>query len=239
MPTPAVFLDRDGVLVRDAGPITHAGQFAWEPGAPQAVRRLNDACLAVVVVSNQAAVARGLLSEAEVAGLHEWLRQQLRTVAGAWVDAFYSCPHHPHADVEAYRRQCDCRKPQPGLILRAAADLHLDLAGSYLVGDRGSDIAAGRRAGCRTILVTTGMHGRAPIVGAESLDGAETRPDLTCRDLAEAVELILRERTGAKSGSSGFRVQDLGGMSVASPELRTPTPEPSACDPRLSAENQQ
>ena len=191
---PAVFLDRDGVLVRDVGLLTRTGQFAWEAGAPQAVRRLNDAGFAVVVVTNQAVVARGLLSEAEVAGLHEWLRRQLLAVAGARVDAFYSCPHHPHADVEAYRRSCECRKPQPGLLLRAAADLHLDLASSYLVGDRGSDIAAGRRAGCRTILVTTGMHEQQPIVGAESLAPEETRPDLICRNLAEAVEVILAEQ---------------------------------------------
>jgi D-glycero-D-manno-heptose 1,7-bisphosphate phosphatase len=189
----AVFLDRDGVLVRDVGLIARTGQFAWEPGAPQAVRRLSDAGFAVVVVTNQAVVARGLISEADLAGLHEWLQQQLAAVAGARVDAFYSCPHHPHADVEAYRRPCDCRKPQPGLLLRAAADLHLDLARSYLVGDRGSDIAAGRRAGCRTILVTTGMHDREPIVGAESLAPEETRPDLVCRDLAEAVDIILTE----------------------------------------------
>lgn len=190
----AVFLDRDGVLVRDAGPIARVAQFVWEPGAPQAVRRLNDAACAVVVVSNQAAVARGLLSEAELDRLHEWLRQQLLDVAGARIDAFYSCPHHPHADVAAYRRACDCRKPRPGLILRAAADLRLNLAGSYLVGDRGSDIAAGRRAGCRTILVTSGAQDRPPIVGAETLSAEETRPDAVCRDLAEAADAILAGR---------------------------------------------
>lgn len=173
---PAVFLDRDGVLLDDALDVM--------PGAPEALRALHDAGFALVVVTNQTVVSRGLATEEEVAEVHRRLREQLPEL-----DAFYVCPHHPNADVERYRVECDCRKPRPGLLLRAADELDLDLAKSWMVGDRVSDVAAGAAAGCRTILLRTGAHDEPPIVSPDPID-PELRADAECDTLAEAVARI-------------------------------------------------
>ena len=188
----AIFLDRDGVLVHDDHLITAPEQLRVMEGAPMALERLRAAGWRLVVVTNQTVVARGLLDEAGVGALHEDLRQKILAGGGPSLDAFYVCPHHPRADDPRYRVDCDCRKPRPGLLLRAAAERNLDLSRSFLVGDRPSDIAAGQRAGCRTILVTTGRHEDPPI---QSPDSAEpTRPpDAVLPDLAAAVDWILGE----------------------------------------------
>lgn len=184
----AVFLDRDGVLVEDAGLVTRTEQFQVLEGTAEALALLRAAGFALVVVTNQTVVARGLASEGQVALLHDWLGRTLRAL-GAGVDAFFTCPHHPQASVETYRLECACRKPRPGLLLQAAQELGLDCHRSVLVGDRGSDIAAGRAAGCRTILVTTGRHLDPPI---ESPDGAyDGTPDRACATLLEAARLIV------------------------------------------------
>jgi D-glycero-D-manno-heptose 1,7-bisphosphate phosphatase len=186
---PAVFLDRDGVIVRDVDLLVRVDQIELLPGAAAALRRLREACLPVVIVSNQPAVARGLITEEEVLALEAVIERHLRD-AGAMVDAFYYCPHHPRATLPAYRLVCECRKPRPGMLLRAARELDLDLAASTMIGDRPSDIAAGRRAGCRTVLVETGMHAAPPI---ESLDdpAPPAPPDHVVPDLTAAVEIVL------------------------------------------------
>jgi D-glycero-D-manno-heptose 1,7-bisphosphate phosphatase len=189
----AVFLDRDGVLVRDVGLVTRPEQLQLYPGSAEAVRRLKNGRFAVVVVTNQPVVARGQASEADVAAIHERLQEMLVGAGGARVDAFYVCAHHPQAEVPRYRRVCDCRKPRPGLILRAARELHLRLEDSYLVGDRLTDIVAGRRAGCRTILVATGMHNAPPIFSVDPLDPEEMGADVVCADLQEAAAVIEKE----------------------------------------------
>jgi D-glycero-D-manno-heptose 1,7-bisphosphate phosphatase len=189
---PAVFLDRDGVLVRDPDLLVRAEQIEVLPGAAPAVRRLREAGLPVVVVSNQPVVARGLLTEADVCALEAEVERRLRA-AGADIDAFYYCPHHPNATVPLYRDACQCRKPRPGMLLRAARDLDLDVHASAMVGDRPSDVAAGRRAGCRTVvLVESGMHAAPPIASPDPQ--VVDRPDAAVPDLAAAVDLILRTR---------------------------------------------
>lgn len=172
----AVFLDRDGVLVDDALDVI--------PGTGEALRLLHDAGFALVVVTNQTVVSRGLATEEDVDEMHRHLREQLPEL-----DAFYVCPHHPNANIERYRAECDCRKPRPGLLLRAAEELGLDLTNSWMIGDRISDVAAGAAAGCRTILLRTGAHDEPPIEAPDSID-PELRADVECDTLAGAAARI-------------------------------------------------
>lgn len=155
MPHNAVFLDRDGTLIEEAHYLAAPEQVRLIPGAAAAVRRLNDAGVKVVVVTNQAGVARGFFPESRVAEIHAHLTAVL-AAAGATIDAFYYCPHHPTAGTGEFLTDCTCRKPSPGMLLAAARDLDIDLSRSWMVGDNSSDLGAGAAAGCRTVLVRTG-----------------------------------------------------------------------------------
>ena len=155
---PVVFLDRDGTLLEEAGYLDRLERLVFFPYSVDAVRVLNRAGLAVVIVTNQAGVARGIFQEEFVADAHRHSLSRLEA-GGARVDGFYYCPHHPDASVEKYRIACDCRKPRPGMLRRAASDLNLDLSRSFVVGDRWHDLQAGRAVGARGILVRTG-YGR-------------------------------------------------------------------------------
>ncbi len=178
---PALFLDRDGTINVDHGYVFRVEEFDFIPGAPEAIRRAKEAGYLVIVVTNQAGVARGLYTEADIHELHRHLDRELARYGGV-IDAYYYCPHHPDRGNEPYRRECACRKPLPGMLLQAAIDLDLDLGRSFLVGDKRSDLEAGIAAGCRAILVATGY-------GADQEDVA---PEvLRVADLAAAVDLIL------------------------------------------------
>ena len=152
---PAVFLDRDGVLNADHGYLHRPDQVDWIPGAQDSVRRLNDLGYCVVVVTNQAGVGHGYYDEEAVHSLHAWMQDQL-AAKGAFIDAFYYCPYHPQARVKKFRRQHIDRKPEPGMILRALSDLHIDRQRSFLIGDKKIDVEAARRAGIRGFLFTGG-----------------------------------------------------------------------------------
>lgn len=143
---PVAFLDRDGVINRDQGYVCEPGRFAWMPGAPEAIRLLNESGHQVVVVSNQAGIARGYFSEAELRDFMRWVDERL-SEHGAHIDGFYYCPHHPEQGAAPYRAVCDCRKPAPGLLLRALADFDAEPARAFLIGDQDSDLEAARRAG--------------------------------------------------------------------------------------------
>ena len=147
----------------------------------------------LAIVSNQAAVARGLLTEGELAALHGAILDEIVASGGPRLDAVYYCPHHPEAVLPEYRVACQCRKPRPGMIVQAAAEHGLDLPASFLVGDRLSDIAAGAAAGCRTLLVTCGRHDAPPIATVDP-PAAACRPDHTCPDLQAAARWILKQR---------------------------------------------
>lgn len=183
----AVFLDRDGTLNEQMGYINHPSRLKMLPGVSHAVRRLNQAGFKVVVISNQSGVARGYFPEKLVDEVNQDLAENLAG-EGAKLDGVYVCPHHPSAEVPAYRLDCDCRKPRPGLILQAARELDLDLPGSFAVGDRLADVDCARRAGVRAILVRTG-YGR----GEEQylLPTAKIKPAYVAEDLSEAVDWIL------------------------------------------------
>jgi D-glycero-D-manno-heptose 1,7-bisphosphate phosphatase len=144
---PAAFLDRDGVLNAETCHLNRAEDLAWLDGARESVLRLNEAGYLVFVVANQAGVARGYFTERHVARFHARMQADLAEI-GAHVDAFYYCPFHPHAAVAAYVcADHPDRKPNPGMILRAFNEWPIDRAGSFLIGDRDTDIAAARRAG--------------------------------------------------------------------------------------------
>ena len=182
----AVFLDRDGTLIEEAGYLDRLERLVFYPWSVDAVRVLNRAGFAVVVVTNQAGVARGIFQEAFVADAHRHVRERLEA-GGAHVDGFYYCPHHPEATLEAYRRACDCRKPQPGMLRRAAGDLQIDLARSFVVGDRWHDLEAGQAVGSRGVLVRTG-YGRTE----EAAPAPGVRPEIIVDNLMEAASWILR-----------------------------------------------
>ncbi len=157
----AVFLDRDGVLIEDSpNYITRVDQVRLLPGAAEATRELNDVGFKVVVVTNQSAVARGLVTEEGVENIHAYLRRLLAQESGARIDKIYYCPFHPDGTVPQYAKPSDRRKPRPGMLLDAARDLGIDLRRSYLVGDRESDMIAAKEAGCRAIAVLTGLEWR-------------------------------------------------------------------------------
>jgi D-glycero-D-manno-heptose 1,7-bisphosphate phosphatase len=181
----AVFLDRDGTLIEEAGYLDRLDRMVVFPYTVDAVRCLNRAGLAVVVVTNQAGIARGIVREAFVAEAHRAISETLAG-GGAHVDGYYYCPHYRTGVVAEYVKACDCRKPEPGMLRRAAADLDLDLSRSFVVGDRWHDVAAGRAVGARSVLVRTGLGRReeaAPDPGAT--------PDAIADTLADAVAWIL------------------------------------------------
>lgn len=158
---PAVFLDRDGTITRERGHICDPDDLELLPGSADAIRRLREGGWRVVVVTNQSHVARGVVTEADLQQMHRRLRELLDR-EGAAVDAVYHCPHHPEGTVAQYAVECDCRKPRPGLLQRAAVDLGLDLPQSVMVGDAARDVQAGWAAGVRAcFLVRTGHGGAA------------------------------------------------------------------------------
>jgi len=186
----AVFLDRDGVLVEDVHLLSKPADIRVPDAVPAALVQLRDAGVLLFVVSNQTVVARGILAESAMKSLHREIEVVLQDTGAPALDGFYYCPHHPQATVTAYRVDCDCRKPRPGLLLRAAAEHDIDLARSFMIGDRMTDIIAGASAGCRTVLVETGQHLAPPIETSDPLDDS-ILPDHTCASLFEAARWIL------------------------------------------------
>ncbi|MDD5264644.1 MAG: HAD family hydrolase [Candidatus Bipolaricaulis sp.] len=180
----AVFLDRDGVLNDQTAFVNKPEDFNLLPGAAAAVARLNRAGIPVVVVTNQGGIALGYLTEDDLAAIHERMATLLAD-EGAHTDKIYYCPHFASGTIARYANDCEDRKPGTGMLEKARDDLSLDLRKSVLVGDATTDILAGIRAGCRTILVRTGYAGK---------DGkAIAEPDHVVADLPAAVDLILTE----------------------------------------------
>lgn len=185
----AVFLDRDGVLVEDVDLLVQREDVRLLEGVPNALNLLKQAGFSLVVVSNQTVVARGLATETEVRDLNDHLQQMIEQAGGPRLDGWYFCPHHPKANLPTYRTDCECRKPRPGMLLRAARELDLDLSASFMVGDRITDIIAGASAGCRTVLVQTGKHLEPPIETIGLLD-TSILPDYACANLLAASRWI-------------------------------------------------
>ena len=184
---PAVFLDRDGTINEQMGYINHISRFQILPGVAEAIRRLNEAQIPVVVVTNQSGLARGYFPAELLVAVHEKMISLLAE-KGAHVDGIYICPHHPEAKKEEYRQSCDCRKPRTGLLLQAAEEMGLDLARSFVVGDRWSDLKTAVCCGATPVLVLTGYgRGDAQYIGPTQ----EVQPVFVGVDLASAVQWIL------------------------------------------------
>ena len=193
----AVFVDRDKTLIEDPGYIGDPRDVKLLPGVDHAIRSLHQAGYKVIVVTNQSGVARGLITEEMLQEIHAEMRRQLRA-KGVHLDGIYYCPYHPEGTVEQYARDSELRKPQPGMLLKAAAEMDVDLTESWMVGDGARDIEAGTRAGCRTIRIR--QRPIQPGQGEESWDDDESvQSDFTVRNLFDAARLILREgRAGAE-----------------------------------------
>ena len=189
----AVFLDRDGTINDEVGYLDHADKLRIIPAAFEAIRLINESGMKAVVVSNQAGIAKGFFTEKFVRKINEQIQSEL-LARGAFIDRFYFCPHHPTDGMDPYRRICDCRKPEPGLLHQAAADLDIDLGRSYMIGDRYRDIETARRVGTRGVLVLTG-YGRDLIeeAGPDKADEIN-QPDHIAEDLLEAVLWIMKDR---------------------------------------------
>ncbi len=178
-----VFLDKDGTLIEDLPYNVDPARVRFAPGAREAVRRFGAAGLDIAIVTNQSGVARGFFTEADLDRLGEHLTAEIAALGGRLV-GFYACPHLPDGSVPDFAIDCSCRKPLPGLIERAAGDLGADPSRSWFIGDTWMDVAAGKAAGCRTILV-----------GPEYLERpghpADVVADAAVPDLLAAAEVVL------------------------------------------------
>ena len=184
--TPAIFLDRDGTINEDIGYVSSPDELVLYPYAAEAVRLINAAGWKTIVITNQSGVARRLYDEAMLARIHGRLIEELER-NGARIDGIYYCPHHPRIGDARYRRDCDCRKPGPGMLHQAAREHQIDLGASYVVGDKASDINLATNAGALGVLVLTGY-------GRESLADSERwpcSPAIIADDLLDAVNQIL------------------------------------------------
>ncbi len=191
--TPAVFLDRDGTLIKETGHLHRFDEVKIYPEALQAVSRVNRSGALAVVITNQSAVARGLLSEGDLQKIHRLINLEFQR-NGARIDAFYYCPHHPEAGSGPYTQVCGCRKPEPGMLLRAARELGIELKESYMFGDRLDDVETGHRAGCQSILVKTGYGSEEMISGNKEEVSPLRRPAYVAENILEGVTWILERR---------------------------------------------
>lgn len=182
----AIFLDRDGTLNEEVGYIREFAQFHLYDFAAEAVRLINEAGWRAIVITNQSGIARGLLTEEFLDEIHGQMNAELAR-ADARVDAIYHCPHHANFGEPPFRLDCDCRKPKPGLLRRAAADFQLDLSASVVIGDRLRDVETAQAVGARGVLVLTGY-------GREELETqSAVQPDHIAVNLLEAVRWVINE----------------------------------------------
>lgn len=184
---PAVFLDRDGTITEEVGYVNHESRVRVLPRSAEAIKLLNDHGVLAVIVTNQSGVARGYFDEALVGRVHQRLISLLKE-KGAVLDGIYYCPHHPSIGLPPYRQVCKCRKPDTGLLERAAAEMSIDLSRSYVVGDRVKDIEFGKRMNLKSVFVLTG-YGKGEYEYQH--DRWTVEPDHVAEDLLDAVKWIL------------------------------------------------
>lgn len=185
----AVFIDRDGTISEEVGYINHASRFRLFSYSAAAIKHLNENGWLAIVITNQAGVARGYFSEDVVQTVHGAMTKELES-GGARLDGIYYCAHHPNLGEPPYRFDCDCRKPKPGLISRAAKDFDIDIKASWMVGDRYSDVELARNAGVKSTLVMSG-YGRGEWEHQRA--SWSEKPDLVAGNLLEAVRLIVSD----------------------------------------------
>jgi D-glycero-D-manno-heptose 1,7-bisphosphate phosphatase len=184
MSNKAIFLDRDDTLIEDPGYINNPEQVKLLDGAAEALVELKALGYKLIVVSNQSAVARGIVTEKVIGEIHERLKQLLAE-KNAYLDGIYYCPYHPEGVVRKYRRESDWRKPNPGMLLAAAEEVDIDLTQSWMIGNSSSDIEAGFRVGCRTILINRSTD-------YKQLKPDEPKPDCKAVNIKEAANIIKK-----------------------------------------------
>jgi len=173
----AIFLDRDGVINRERSDyVKSIAEFEFLPGATQALKQLNQLPWPIIIITNQAGIGRGIITETRLNEIHAYLLKEV-ALTGGRIDAIYHCPHTP-------QQQCSCRKPRPGLFLRAAQDLHIDLSRSFMIGDAEKDLLAAHAAGCYPIFVQTGLSNELP--------GHLSFPTQSCANLTDAVAWLIQ-----------------------------------------------
>ena len=185
----AVFIDRDGTLNEDIGYVSSREELSLFPWAAEAVRRINEAGWLAVVITNQSGIARGMYTEETLSSIHLEMIERLAEGC-ARVDAIYYCPHHPTIGNSQYKKICDCRKPQTGMLKRAAEEWNIDLTRSFVIGDKSSDIDLAENAGAHGVLVLTGY-------GRETLNNRgrwPCSPEIVAENLLEAVKSILERQ---------------------------------------------
>ena len=185
----AIFLDRDGTINEEKGYLNDPDGLNLLPGAGEAIKKVNDHQIKVVVITNQSGVARGYFSEDQVEMIHQKLRELLKEKC-AFLDGIYYCPHHPEVCHTEYGIKCNCRKPAPGMLETASEELGIDLACSYVIGDKIIDVELAYRVGAKGILVLTG-YGKEEVEALNS--GSKRRPDYVARDILDAVNWVLRD----------------------------------------------
>jgi len=185
----AVFLDRDGTLIRDKGFICHFKDVEIFPFSLQSLKMMNEYGFRIIVITNQSAIARGICTEDQVMNIHREMTGFFKR-SGAVIDAFYYSPYLEDAPVPKFRKRDESRKPAPGMIFKAAEDFGVNLSESFVIGDSSRDILAGKKAGCKTILVLTG---NGPLARME-LENLKVKPDLVSENLLDAAEKITRDR---------------------------------------------
>lgn len=184
MPNNAIFLDRDNTLIEDPGYINNPDQVKLLGGVAKPLIELKKMGYKLVIVTNQSGVARGIVTEKVLGEIHDRLKQVLAE-NGVYLDQIYYCPYHPDGVISKYRKESDLRKPNPGMLLAAADEMDIDLNQSWMIGNSGRDIEAGRRAGCKTILVEQASH-------YKRLDLGQSKPDYRAVNMKEAVNIIKK-----------------------------------------------
>lgn len=186
-----LFFDRDGTLNTELDYLSRPEELQLIPNAARAIREANDFGVKVFIITNQSGIARGLFTETDLEAIHERLRAML-AAEGARIDAIYTCPHHPDYGTTPYKRDCDCRKPKPGMLHKARNDYGIRLAQSFVIGDRCIDMQAGRAAGCSTALVLTG-YGAVDRHECETADSVDIVAD-NAYDAWRQIRNLLRGR---------------------------------------------
>lgn len=208
----AIFLDRDGVINEEKNYICKIEDIKILENVPESLKLLKQKNFKLIVISNQPVIARGLASEEQVDSINQEINNLIKKESGIEIDKFFFCPHHPNADIEKYRIKCSCRKPNFGLVLKAAEEFDINLSESWMIGDRISDIVAGKNAGCKTILIER-EYSKNKIEGATY--EVNIKPDFITNDLISAVKQIIPpnkkglEKAIILSAGLGTRMREL------------------------------
>jgi histidinol-phosphate phosphatase family protein len=185
----AVFLDRDGTIVEEVGYLDSLEKLVIFPHTAEAIRTINESGMRAVVITNQSGVARGYFQEDFIRTVHRHITKILRE-KGVFIDGFYYCPHHPTEGKGKYLASCKCRKPEPGMLIRASEDMDIDLSRSYVVGDMIKDLELAGRVGAKGILVRTGYGSETE----KEIIGQGVKPAYTAENILAAVKWIIEDR---------------------------------------------